>query len=124
MSSATVVPGGDKVDGSFDFEKALRDTARRYLGYSSNISQSLIVIFRRGEAQMEPRTLGVMFRNLRVVGLGATVSYQSTLGSIINPLNILRAIQDIRHPPVRDIIHGFEGTVRPGEMLCTSFCQR
>lgn len=58
-----------------------------------------------------------MFQDLRVVGLGATVSYQPTLGSMLNPMNILDMIQTLRHPPVRDILNGFEGVVRPGEML-------
>jgi ATP-binding cassette subfamily G (WHITE) protein 2 (SNQ2) len=61
-----------------------------------------------------------MFHNLRVVGLGASTSYQPTLGSLFNPLRIIELIQGIRHPPVRDILSGFEGAVRPGEMLCTS----
>lgn len=63
-----------------------------------------------------------MFRDLEVIGLGATASYQSTLGSLFNPLNILRSIQQVRHPPVRDILSGFEGVVRPGQMLCRLFC--
>jgi ATP-binding cassette, subfamily G (WHITE), member 2, SNQ2 len=62
-----------------------------------------------------------MFRNLQVIGLGATASYQPTLGSLLNPLNILESIQHVRHPPTRDIISGFEGAVRPGQMLCMFF---
>jgi ATP-binding cassette subfamily G (WHITE) protein 2 (SNQ2) len=62
-----------------------------------------------------------MFRDLRVLGLGASASYILTLGSIFNPTSILEAIQTIRHPPVRDILSGFEGAVRPGEMLCMFF---
>ena len=58
-----------------------------------------------------------MFRDLRVVGLGASVSYQPTLGSIFNPSHIVETIQNVRHPPVRDILNGFEGVVKPGEML-------
>jgi ATP-binding cassette, subfamily G (WHITE), member 2, SNQ2 len=61
-----------------------------------------------------------MFRDLRVVGLGSSASYIPTLGSMFNPLNILEAVQKARHPPVRDILSGFEGSVRPGEMLCMS----
>ena len=59
-----------------------------------------------------------MFRDLRVLGLGASTSYIPTLGSVFNPIDILEAIRTIRHPPVRDILSGFEGAVRPGEMLC------
>ena len=32
-------------------------------------------------------------------------------------MNILRGVQDLRHPHLRDIISGFQGVVRPGEML-------
>lgn len=69
------------------------------------------------EAQIKTRELGVMFRNLRVVGLDASTSYQPTFSSVFNPLKILGWIQNSRHPPVRDIIKGLEGVVRPGEML-------
>jgi ATP-binding cassette, subfamily G (WHITE), member 2, SNQ2 len=59
-----------------------------------------------------------MFKDLRVVGLGATASYHPTLGSILNPLNFPEAVRAIRHPPIRDILSGFEGVVQPGQMLC------
>ena len=58
-----------------------------------------------------------MFKNLRVVGLGAAASYQPTFGSFFNPKIILEKIRTARHPPLRDIISGFEGVLRPGEML-------
>lgn len=64
-----------------------------------------------------PRELGVVFRNLRVQGLGAAASFQPTLGSTLNPLEIPGKIRQLLHPPVRDILSGFEGVVRPGEML-------
>ena len=60
-----------------------------------------------------------MFKDLRVVGLGAAASYQPTFGSFFNPKLILEKIQALRHPPLRDILSGFEGVVRPGEMLRT-----
>ena len=61
-----------------------------------------------------------MFKDLKVVGLGASASYQPTLGSVLNPLSLIEAINEFRHPPVKDILTGFEGVVRPGEMLCES----
>jgi len=61
-----------------------------------------------------------MFKDLKVVGLGASVSYQPTLGSILNPLNIVDAIDSVRYPPIKNILEGFEGVVLPGEMLCES----
>lgn len=64
------------------------------------------------------RELGVVFQNLRVQGLGSAASYQSTIGSTLNPFSIIEGIRQILHPPVRDILTGFEGVVNPGEMLC------
>lgn len=58
-----------------------------------------------------------MFQDLRVVGLGATASQNDTIGSVLNPFNIVDFVRKARHPPIRDIINGFEGVVKPGEML-------
>jgi ATP-binding cassette subfamily G (WHITE) protein 2 (SNQ2) len=79
-------------------------------------------LFRRDEAGVKSRRLGVMFQDLRVVGLGASASYQPTLGSLLNPINVIGAVRSARHPALRDIISGFHGVVRPGEMLCMSPC--
>lgn len=54
-------------------------------------------------------------------GLGGSASYQETIASVLNPLNLVEKIRNMRHPPVRDILTGFEGVVRPGEMLRTCF---
>jgi ATP-binding cassette subfamily G (WHITE) protein 2 (SNQ2) len=59
-----------------------------------------------------------MFKDLRVAGLGATASFQQTLGSMFNPKIIMENIENSRHPPIRDLLTGFQGVVRPGEMLC------
>jgi len=85
----------------------------------TNFHFSLIkdLVRRSGEADIKLRELGVLFDQLHVVGKGTSSSWQSTLGSLLNPMNKLRAVQDIRHPPLRDIISGFHGVVRPGEML-------
>jgi ATP-binding cassette subfamily G (WHITE) protein 2 (SNQ2) len=72
---------------------------------------------RREEAGVKQRNLGVGFENLRVVGLGAAASQQTTFGSILNPMNVVDLVRRLRHPPLRDIISGFEGVIRPGEML-------
>ncbi|KAH9934163.1 pleiotropic drug resistance ABC transporter [Fomitopsis serialis] len=95
-SDHTLAPG----DGPFDFEKSLQQMVRR-----------------KDESDIKRRELGVVFDNLRVVGLGASVSYQPTLGSTLNPFQIFETIKKIRHPPVKDILSGFEGCVKPGEML-------
>ncbi|KAF7439739.1 hypothetical protein PC9H_000075 [Pleurotus ostreatus] len=95
--------GVERQDGQevgFDFDEALRD-----------------YIIRRESAGIEPRRLGVLFEELEVIGLGASARHQPTLGSLFNPMEILRGIQSKRHPPLRSILSGFEGVVRPGEML-------
>ncbi|KAF5379148.1 hypothetical protein D9615_006042 [Tricholomella constricta] len=112
-SSNVTLTGITAGKGPFDFEKTLRAIVRK-----------------RDEAQIQPRTLGVVFRDLEVVGLGATNAYQPTLGSLFSYKNVLDGIQAARHPPVRSIISGFEGVVQPGQMLlvlgrpgsgCTTF---
>ncbi|KAF9445670.1 pleiotropic drug resistance ABC transporter [Macrolepiota fuliginosa MF-IS2] len=89
-----------KPEERFDFEKAVKTWLQK-----------------REEAGIKTRQLGVLFEELRVVGLGASASLQPTLGSIFNPMNIVHKIQSTRHPPLRDILTDFEGLVRPGEML-------
>ncbi|TEB24253.1 hypothetical protein FA13DRAFT_1756871 [Coprinellus micaceus] len=75
------------------------------------------IVRRRDKAEIRPRSLGVAFRDLRVQGVGAAASYQPTLGSLLNPLSALEGIKNARHPPLKDILQGFEGVVKPGEML-------
>jgi ATP-binding cassette subfamily G (WHITE) protein 2 (SNQ2) len=109
-----------KTDDQFDFEKAVRTYIRKYV---SNFSILLLIILtdmilnRKGEADIKTRQLGVLFENLGVVGLGASASYQQTLGSLFNPMNVIHKLQSFRHPPLRNILTDFEGVVRPGEML-------
>lgn len=62
------------------------------------------LLSRKGKAGIKWCKLGVAFENLHVIGLCALASYQSTLSSLLNPLNHLLAIQ---HPLLRDIISGF-----------------
>ncbi|KAI0922386.1 hypothetical protein AcV7_005930 [Taiwanofungus camphoratus] len=87
-------------DGASDFERALRD-----------------VMEKSHQSGIQRRELGVMFENLKVIGAGSSTTYQPTLGSILNPLNLIELIQSIRHPATREILSGFDGVVRPGEML-------
>jgi len=70
------------------------------------------------------RELGVVFNDLRVVGTGAGASLQSTMGSLFSPSSLLRKINAIRNPPLRDILSGFEGVIAPGEMLRESSVAR
>ncbi|KAF8272208.1 ABC-2 type transporter-domain-containing protein [Lactarius quietus] len=67
--------------GPFDFEKNLRTTLKM-----------------RDGAGIQSQELGVMFNDLRVVGLGASASYQPTFGSFFNPKVALKQIQALRHP--------------------------
>ncbi|KDQ56528.1 hypothetical protein JAAARDRAFT_47935 [Jaapia argillacea MUCL 33604] len=87
-------------EGHFNLEKVLKNVIRK-----------------QEEHDIKGRELGVMFEDLRVVGLGALASYQTTFGSVLNPYNVLKYIHKARHPPLCDILNGFEGVVRPGEML-------
>jgi ATP-binding cassette, subfamily G (WHITE), member 2, SNQ2 len=86
--------------GPFDFERTLR-----------------LIMKKRDHAGIQSRELGVMFKDLRVVGLGTAASFQPTFGTFFNPMTILENIRTLRHPPLRDILTGFEGVLRPGEML-------
>ncbi|KZS99630.1 P-loop containing nucleoside triphosphate hydrolase protein [Laetiporus sulphureus 93-53] len=63
------------------------------------------------QADIKKRELGVVFEDLWVVGLGASATYQHTLGSMLNPLTYVQFIKQLRHPPVRDILSGFEGCI-------------
>ncbi|VDC00110.1 unnamed protein product [Peniophora sp. CBMAI 1063] len=100
VSEHTLIDFMPSADGPFDFEKTLRAVLRKV-----------------DEHGIQRRELGVLFEDLRVIGLGATANYQDTLGSMLNPMNILAGIKKSRNPPVRDILSGFEGVVKPGEML-------
>lgn len=115
-SDHTLAPG----EGPFDFEKALQQTVRRYAPLTPMQLSNFLnpTLFRLDESDIKRRELGVVFDDLRVVGLGASANYQPTVGSTLNPFHIFDAIKLMRHPPVKDILTGFEGCVKPGEMLC------
>ncbi|KAF7984807.1 hypothetical protein HWV62_11820 [Athelia sp. TMB] len=100
QSQSADAKSATKGDEPFDFEKVLRS-----------------VMQRQEDTGHLPRSLGVVFEDLRVTGLGASASFAPTLGSFLSPFNKPAAINALRHPPVKDILRGFEGCVRPGEML-------
>ncbi|KAG1784554.1 uncharacterized protein HD556DRAFT_1463372 [Suillus plorans] len=55
----------------------------------------------RGEESIKGRELSVMFKDLRIVGVGARASLQLTIGSMLNPAAILRNTSAMRNQPVR-----------------------
>lgn len=90
----------EKNEQSFDFKQVLGDLMKH-----------------RQDEGITDRQLGVIFKNLRVVGAGSRTSHQPTVGSLFYPSTFLAKIREIRHPSIRDILSGFEGVVTPGEML-------
>lgn len=101
----------------FDLAKTLRKVIQKSVSLCMWSLAPHNSCFRNQENHISHRELGVVFRDLRVVGLGATASHAPTLSSLFNPFSVVGAIQSLIHPPVRDIISGFEGVVRPGEMI-------
>lgn len=102
------------------------------------IEQLLSRIFghSRQDASQEERSrhLGVVFRDLTVRGLGIGASLQPTVSDIfLGPLRALAGLvagSGLHRPAVRTLIHGFTGSVEPGELLlvlgrpgagCTTF---
>ncbi|KAH7099818.1 pleiotropic drug resistance ABC transporter [Auriculariales sp. MPI-PUGE-AT-0066] len=85
---------------SFDFSRALRGMMRK-----------------AEEANIKHRTLGVSFRDLRVVGVGSSAAFADNVGSLFSPRVTAEKIRGAMHPVHRDILTGFEGVVKPGEML-------
>lgn len=104
-----------------DLEKALRSELERQVEIQLHFVASAVEFDVKCAGSDQPafqtRELGVMFRGLGVVGVEASTKFQPTLGSKLNPFNIIEAIQHRRHPATKDILSGFEGAVRPGEML-------
>lgn len=48
---------------------------------------------RRDAEHIPQRSLGVLFKDLHVMGLSSVSSYQPTLGSMLNPLAMLSSIR-------------------------------
>ncbi|KAG6864224.1 hypothetical protein C0991_011261 [Blastosporella zonata] len=75
------------------------------------------IVKKQDEAHIRRRELGVLFKDLRVTGLGSSAAFINTVWSTINPITIYRQVRLLRNPPLRNILQGIEGVVRPGEML-------
>lgn len=93
--------------------------------HGPEIEQLLSRIFGRSrqDASQEERSrhLGVVFRDLTVRGVGIGASLQPTVADIfLGPLRALTGLvtgSALRRPAVRTLIHGFTGSVEPGELL-------
>ena len=60
---------------------------------------------------VQMRKLGVMFRDLRVVGPGVGAAVRYNLTPLFYPQSITEYINTVWHTPVHEIISGFKGVV-------------
>ncbi|KAI9796436.1 MAG: hypothetical protein M1835_004101 [Candelina submexicana] len=94
----------------------------------AEIEKLMSRMFGRGRQQNseeeKTRHVGVIFKGLTVKGMGLGAALQPTNGDIF--LGLPRLLQGLfrggprkaaSHPPVRTILNGFTGCIRPGEML-------
>jgi ATP-binding cassette, subfamily G (WHITE), member 2, SNQ2 len=82
---------------------------------------------KRTEAGESAKKVGVVYKNLTVKGVGASVSFVRTIPhAIIGTFGpdlyrllcrFIPALRFGRHPPTRDLIRDFSGVVRDGEMM-------
>lgn len=101
----------------FSLEKTMRNTLKRLVLELAVYVYGDSTPFRLEDSGITPRTLGVYFKGLRVIGTGASSSFQNTVGSRLNPKVAYDDIRRALRPQTRDILSGFNGVVRPGEML-------
>lgn len=103
--------------GEFSLENTMREILRQlvlgFLVHPHNRSSPL----RLEDSGITPRTLGVYFKDLRVIGTGSSSSFRNTVGTRLNPKVAYDDIRRALRPETRDILSGFNGVVRPGEML-------
>ncbi|KIV78697.1 hypothetical protein PV11_06318 [Exophiala sideris] len=63
------------------------------------------------------RTAGVAFRNLNAHGYGAATDYQKSVGNVmLEVVGLARRLMGVGQQRV-DILRGFDGLIKPGEML-------
>ena len=83
----------------------------------------LRVLLQSAVARMESQGVdinkfGVTFRNLTTKGVDASTSYVPSVYEMLRDIATLpMAVKKFRNPSLRNIIEGFDGIVRPGEML-------
>lgn len=68
-----------------------------------------------GEKGIKTLKSGLVFKNLRVTGTGASLQYQSTVSSVMTAP--LRIGELFHKSPERVILKNFEGLVKAGELL-------
>jgi len=112
--SEPILPGQQ---GEFSLEKTMREALTQSVLEFLPLLRSYSPPPRLEDSGITPRTLGVYFKDLRVVGAGASSTFQDTVGSRFNPKVAYDGIRNARRPKSRDILSGFSGVVRPGEML-------
>jgi ATP-binding cassette subfamily G (WHITE) protein 2 (PDR) len=78
---------------------------------------SLLSIAKQDSGRFPQRTSGIAFRNLSVHGYGTDADYQKTVGNF--PFQIYGKFQELFGLGKRkiDILHGFDGVVKAGELL-------
>lgn len=96
--------GGRKIDPSsddFDFETYIRQ------------------MLAAGEEEgITKREIGVVAKNLTVLGSAAGLAYGSTMLDVLKgPLTLFEKLKNKRHQKKREIISNFTLSLRPGEML-------
>lgn len=95
---------------------SLRNPSREVTTLASNIAK-LAYVSRPSQTRELMREHQVVFQDLAVQGSAAGVAYGSTVGDFFRlPLKIKDSIVN-RKKAHKNIISGFTGSVRPGEML-------
>ena len=82
---------------------------------------------KRTEAGESAKKVGVVYRNLTVKGVGASLAFSKTIPQAIAGTfgpdlynlvcRFVPALRFGKHPPTRDLIHDFSGLVKDGEMM-------
>ena len=70
-----------------------------------------------GEEGVNPRSTGVAYRNLDVYGSGAAVQIQQTLGSTLMALFRPGEFFSFGKKEPKQILHGFNGSIKGGDLL-------
>jgi len=76
------------------------------------------MLIKADQQGLKRRQSGVCFRSLVVLGYGSEFTHQNTVGTAATGiLRIGDTIRQLRHPPIKTILHSMDGVVQEGEML-------